>query len=278
MERRIRDLKEALNKPKDIEEILSEQSELALREHRRPTTDVFISAISAGLELGFSVLLIATLLTIFNDVIPHDFLHVIQALAYPLGFIFVILGKSELFTEHTTLAVIPVLNRRASLPSLLRLWLVIFIGNIIGGLAFSYILSVLPVKMNIIETNVLIELAHDYINHNAYIILGSGMLAGWLMGLLSWLVTSSQDTISRIFIISLITSVIGIGKLHHCIVGSIEVYTGFILSPSIELGDYFRALGWATIGNLIGGVVFVAFMKYSHVNTHKALRRRNEQS
>jgi formate/nitrite transporter FocA (FNT family) len=38
------------------------------------------------------------------------------------GFLFVILGRSELFTEHTTLAVLPVLDGRASLRQLGRLW------------------------------------------------------------------------------------------------------------------------------------------------------------
>jgi formate/nitrite transporter FocA (FNT family) len=269
MAKQINDLKEALNEPKRINEILDEQIETALRQHNRSNQDLFLSAISAGLEVGFSVFLMAVIFSLFNEIIHPSVLHVLIAIAYPLGFIFVIIGKSELFTEHTTLAVIPVLNRNATIKSLLVLWVVVYAGNLLGGYFFGYILSVLPERLNTIDNGSFYSLAEKLINHPWQVILGSAILAGWLMGLLSWLVTSSQETISRIIIIVLITSVIGIGGLHHSIVGSIEVFTATITSPEISLKDYFYVQAWATVGNLIGGVVFVAFIKYSHINPSK---------
>jgi formate/nitrite transporter FocA (FNT family) len=53
--------------------------------------------------------------------------------------------------------------------------------------------------------------------------------------------------------------------LHHCIVGSIEVFAGLITSDDITLTDYLRFQFWATIGNAIGGSVFVAVLKFSNV-------------
>jgi formate/nitrite transporter FocA (FNT family) len=126
----------------------------------------------------------------FPDVVHPSVLHVLLAIAYPLGFIFVIIGKSELFTEHTTLAV-------------------------------------------------------------------------RLMGLLSCLVTSAQETISRIVIFALITSVIGIMGLHHSIVGSIEIFTATLTNTEIGWKDYLHLQTWATPGIIIGGVFFVAFIKFS---------------
>jgi formate/nitrite transporter FocA (FNT family) len=81
------------------------------------------------------------------------------ALAYPLGFIFVVIGKSELFTEHTTLAVIPVLNKNAGIRSLLTLWIVVYAGNLLGGFFFSWILSILPAKLDIVENASFLALA-----------------------------------------------------------------------------------------------------------------------
>ena len=269
MDKNTSEIKKALNQPKNINEILDEQIESALHEHNRSNQDLFLSAISAGLEVGFSVFLMAILFSLFNNVIHPSFLHVIIALAYPLGFIFVIIGRSELFTEHTTLAVIPVLNRNASVKSLLILWGIIYSGNLTGGYIFGYILSVLPERLNAINNESIYYFASKLIHHPWYIILGSAILAGWLMGLLSWLVTSSQETISRIIIIVLITSVIGIGGLHHSIVGSIEVFTATITCEGITWSDYINAQVWSTLGNIIGGVVFVAFLKYSHINPRK---------
>jgi formate/nitrite transporter FocA (FNT family) len=98
------------------------------------------------------------------------------------------------------------------------------------------------------------------------------------MGLLSWLITSSQETISRIIIITLITTVIGIGGLHHAIVGSIEVFTALLTSKSVSIEDYLHVQLWATIGNIIGGVVFVAFVKFSHVNPRRKHLGRKKDS
>jgi len=66
MQKRVDDLKEALNKPKQIDEILNEQIETALREHNRSNQDLFLSSISAGLEIGFSVFLMASIYTLLN--------------------------------------------------------------------------------------------------------------------------------------------------------------------------------------------------------------------
>ncbi len=263
------DLKEALNKPKQIDEILDEQIDTAMREHNRSNQDLFLSAISAGLEIGFSVFLMAVIYSLFIGIINDSMLHILLAFAYPLGFIFVIIGKSELFTEHTTLAVIPVLNKSVTIKSLMVLWGIVYAGNLLGGYFFGYILSILPERLNAIDNGAFYGLAKKLTDHPWHIILGSGILAGWLMGLLSWLVTSSQETISRIFIIILITSVIGIGGLHHSIVGSIEVFTASLTSTEIIWKDYLHVQTWATLGNIIGGVVFVAFVKFSHVNPRK---------
>lgn len=269
MPSKTKQIKEALNKPKEINEILEEQIETAMKEHNRSHQDLFLSAISAGLEVGFSVFLMASLYSLFHNVVHPSILHVLLALAYPLGFIFVVIGKSELFTEHTTLAVIPVLNRNATLKSLLVLWGIVYAGNILGGYVFGYILSVLPPHLKVIDTGAYYALVSKLINLPWYVILGSGILAGWLMGLLSWLVTSSQETISRILIITLITTVIGIGSLHHSIVGSIEIFTALLTSADVAWKDYLQVQIFTTLGNIVGGVVFVAFIKFSHVNPRK---------
>ena len=265
MSKRVKDLKDALNKPKQIDEILEEQIAMALHEHRRSNHDLFMSAISAGLEIGFTVFLMAAVYTKFNGIVNPSMLDILLAVSYPLGFIFVVIGRSELFTEHTTIAVLPVLNKEASIKSLLVLWALIYAGNLLGGYFFGAIMAIIPERLGAIEVGSFEALANKLIDHSWYIIAGSGVLAGWLMGLLSWLVTASQETISRIIIIALITTVIGIGGLHHCIVGSIEVFTAALTSKTVGVIEYLHVQTWSTLGNIIGGVVFVAFAKFSHV-------------
>ncbi|MGZ3512873.1 MAG: formate/nitrite transporter family protein [Syntrophales bacterium] len=76
-----------------------------------------------------------------------------MAALYPIGFILVIFGRSELFTEHTTLAVLPVLDGRASLFSLARLWVIVYFADVLGAAIFSILLVLIGSSLGIIENN-----------------------------------------------------------------------------------------------------------------------------
>jgi formate/nitrite transporter FocA (FNT family) len=90
------------------------------------------------------------------------------------------------------------------------------------------------------------------------------------MGLMSWLVAASRDTISQIVLVWLIASVIGLARLHHAVVGSVEVLAGLFAGQGIQAADFGYFLLWTTIGNAVGGGVFVALIKYSYaVRTSK---------
>ena len=82
------------------------------------------------------------------------------------------------------------------------------------------------------------------------------------MGLLSWLLASVRDTISRIVMIFLITSVLAFTGLHHSIIGSIEVFSGMLNSNEISLLDYLSFQSLALLGNAFGGAIFVGLIKY----------------
>ena len=252
------------NYPKSAEEIFHEQVRMGLAEHNRSPGGLFVSAIAAGLEVGFTLFLTGIILTLFIPDVSGPQMHVWLALCYPIGFIFVVIGRSELFTEHTTLAVIPVLNRSTTVSSLLKTWAIIFIGNIIGGYGMAFILTQFGPSSGIISVEAFNYLSEKMVDLPWNLMLGSSIIAGWLMGLLSWLVTSSQETISRILMVILVTFLIGMGGLHHSIVGSIEVFAG-VLTGGTSINDYFHFQWWTTIGNIIGGVVFVSLIKFSTI-------------
>lgn len=249
---------------KSYHEILDQQVKEEVGQLNRPTRGLLISGFSAGLEVGFSLLLMAVMYTLVNGVFAEPIVRILVANMYSIGFIFVILGRSELFTEHTTLAVLPILNGRAPLSSLARLWALIFGSNIVGGALFALMLVHIGPALDIIEPTVFGSIARPLVDHVWWVILMSGMLAGWMMGLLSWLVTASRDTISQILIVWLVTTAIGLSHLHHSIVGTIEVLAAVFANQGVSFADYGYFLVWTTLGNIIGGVVFVALIKYGH--------------
>lgn len=249
--------------PRHPKRIIEAQITLGLKEHNRSPVGLFLSALAAGLEVGFSLLFLAIMYTSFHGHVSHGGMQLILGLSYTIGFVFVIIGRSELFTEHTTLAVLPVLNRKATILSLLIVWGVIYLGNLAGGYLIAGLQTFIGPRMGIIDFDTFGALAHHMTDHSWDVILVSAILAGWLMGLLSWLVTSARETISRILIVMLITTAIGLAGFHHSIVGSIEVFAGLITDPTITFSMYLKTQGLATLGNVIGGVVFVALLKYS---------------
>ncbi|MCC9138759.1 formate/nitrite transporter family protein [Pontibacter silvestris] len=201
---------------------------------------------------------------------PPEALNVLKGLGYTVGFIIVILGRSELFIEHTTLAVFPVLAGDQRLSTMLRLWGIIFVGNIIGYF-LEYIITLLEPHLLSTGTDIFEDIALHLTEYPWYIIFGSGIFAGWLLGILGWLDIASKETISRIVIIALITFIIGIGGFHHSIVGSIEVFAGVIVpGDRVSWSDLGKFQLWSTLGNIIGGVFFVGLVKYSH--TIRALK------
>lgn len=257
-----KELEETTTRPKSLERIVKEQIEESLEEYQRSSKALFLSALTAGLDLGFSLLVIGVLYTMFNDRLSVEVMRVVLAMAYPIGFIFVILGRSALFTEHTTLAILPVLSGRESLREMGRLWVVIYVGNLIGGYIIGAAIAYIGPRLGLVTYSALGEIAKHLIDYAPPLILVSAILAGWLMGLVSWLATSSKETIARITVVVIVTAVIGLGGLHHSIVGSTEVFAGMLASDDITIWDYLVTQFWSTFGNIIGGVFFVSILKY----------------
>ncbi len=245
--------------------VLDSLIESGLHEMNRERSGLLLSGLSAGLDIGFGPLLMAVVLTLsaggFGDLVTE----LLLASVYSIGFMLVILGRSELFTEHTTLAVIPVLDGQASLRQLGRLWGLVYVGNIVGGAAFTLLAVLLMPGLGVVDTVAFETIALKLVTHDLQWLLVAGMFAGWLMGLLAWLIAAAQETISRLVIIWVVTATIGILHLPHSIAGNVEVLFGLLMSPAVTLADYLAFLVLATIGNALGGGVFVALLKYGHV-------------
>ncbi|RAW45218.1 formate/nitrite transporter family protein [Halorubrum sp. 48-1-W] len=237
----------------------------ALHEMNRERSGLLLSGLSAGLDIGFGPLMMAVVLTLspagFGDLTTE----LLLASVYSIGFMFVILGRSELFTEHTTLAVIPVLDGQASLRDLGRLWGLVYVGNLVGGLLFTLLVILLMPELGVVTPAAFETIATKLVSHDLPWLFVGGVFAGWLMGLLAWLITAAQETTSRLILVLIVTGTIGLLHLPHSIAGNVEVLFGLFMSPTITLADYVGFLVLATIGNAFGGAVFVALLKYGHV-------------
>jgi formate/nitrite transporter FocA (FNT family) len=241
-------------------QILQHELKEALDALERPAGRLLVAGLAAGMEVGFSLFLMAAMWTLTHGRLADPIVQLLVANMYSFGFVLVILGRAEFFTEHTTLAVLPLLNGDTNLKSLLRLWILIYVSNLVGAAIFAALTVVTGPRLGVIDPESLGAISQSVVDHPAGVIVLSGLIAGWLMGLLSWLVAAGRDTISQIVLVWMITTAIGLGHLHHAIAGSVEVLAG-VFAGQATLGDFGHFLLWTTVGNLIGGPVFVALVK-----------------
>ncbi|PHR11986.1 MAG: formate transporter [Aequorivita sp.] len=243
-------------------EILKQQIIEGQETYDKSPVSILLSSLTAGLEIGFSYLLICTLFFFLEGKVSEDSIIKSLSLVYPIGFVMIILGQSILFTEQTSLLTLPFLNKKRSFGSLMRLWGLVILGNLIGGYLIAFLLVWIGPQLNIFDLETIEKIAVHVTDYHGSVILVSSILAGWLMGLLSWLVAASKDTLSRILIIYIITAVLAFTGLHHSIVGNVEVFAGLISSPKIVLVEYLSFIALALFGNALGGAFFVALLKY----------------
>lgn len=212
------------------------------------------SGFAAGLAMGLSLLTEALL----RAHLPETFWRpAVAKLGYGVGFLVVILGRQQLFTENTLTVILPLLRlkRAGVLMNVLRLWAVVFAANIIGAFLFSGALARLPIVDPAVR-DAANAIGAEAMSRGFLTVLLRGIFAGWLIAMMVWLLPFAES--GRIWVILIITYVVGLAGFAHVIVGSAEVFAlswQGIESWSTALGRYVLP---SLIGNTIGGVALVA--------------------
>ena len=230
-------------------------------ELERPTASLAWSGLAAGLSMGLSLMGEGLLRASIPDA---PWRGLVTSFGYTLGFLVVVLGRQQLFTENTLTGVVPVLYEKSTrtLTALARLWSVVFVANIIGTLLFAATAALTDV-FSAEARSAFHEIGMHASQASSWTTFLGAIAAGWLIGLMVWLLPAAGP--SRFLVIVSITYFVAVGDLSHVIAGSAEV--GYVaMSGSITWGDYF--LGFllpALVGNTIGGAVLVAAVNHAQV-------------
>lgn len=242
--------------------IFEQEVREAVEELRRPAHGHLMSGLIAGIGVGFSALLVGVIVTLAPEGFPDVVTRFLIANAYVMGFVIVVMGRTDLFTEYTTIALLPVLTGAAAPSALLRFWGLVYVANLVGGGLMALAIAAVGPGLGVIDIDRMGVLAHELVDPAAWLIVLSAVLAGWLMGFLSWLVVAAREGISQIAFIWVVGGIIGFGHLHHAITGTIEVSIA-VLHAQIDPGSLATFLLWTTLGNVLGGVLFALSIRYS---------------
>ncbi len=247
--------------------------ERAVKEGReqlnRRAGSLLLSAVAAGMILGFTALPVGVVVTAMAPLHSALLTRIGAALVYPLGFVICILSGAQLFTEHTATAVYPVLDRKASFGQLLRLWVIVVAGNLIGAAVIASLLAAVEPISAAREGYTIV--GRHLVSPATLPLLFSSILAGWLMAQGAWLVISTASTAAQMLSLYAVTFVIGIGGLHHSVAGAVELMTALWVSEEFTIPAAAGSIAVMLLGNLAGGSTLVAILNYAHIRKTQTL-------
>lgn len=246
------------HRPAVVYEIIRVQGEIELR---RPLSALWWSGVAAGISIGFSFLTEAALAA---HLPASEWSPIIAKLGYAVGFLIVILGHQQLFTENVLTAVLPVMARKQMhwLFKMLRLWGIVLAANIAGCIIFALALAYLPVVPSNV-TPALAEIVTKVMSNSPWEMFAKGIGAGWLIAALVWILSSTERV--EFIVISLLTYLIALFGFTHIVAGSVEAIYGVatgIIGPETAVFRFFLP---TLAGNVFGGTVLFSVLSYAQV-------------
>lgn len=233
-----------------LERVLYDADEEISRGNR----ELLFSALAAGIAITITLLLYSTVSSNVES-------YILGSILYPLGFIYIIIGNYQLYTENTLPPVALTIEKISSVPSLLKMWIIILFGNLLGSLLGSLALF----YGNVLSDEAgkyIIKVAQSGVELSFASLFFKGMFAGIIVAGVVWMDFSVKDSISRVILVYLAFLSIPLGNLYHVVVSTTEMFY-LILATDVAV--------WSTIisfplpvllGNTIGGVLFVTLVNY----------------
>lgn len=243
---------------KDLHRTVREEGE---EELRRPARSLFWSGLAAGIAITVSLLAEAALHAALP---PMPWRELVVSLGYPVGFLVVILGRMQLFTESTITAMLPLVTRpsRWALARTLRLWGIVLIANLCGTAIAAFAIAsgalgnpaLHDAAIAISQTLTELSPGRTFVN---------AVPAGFMIAILAWALPNARE--QSVTVIGIFTYVLAVGSFSHSIVGSAEA---FLLWFTGHTGAW-QTLGGlivpAVLGNLLGGAGIFALLAHAQV-------------
>jgi formate/nitrite transporter FocA (FNT family) len=233
----------------------------------RGNLDILVTSFIGGAEVSLGGLAAMTVLGSAQQAVPGLGLYpalALAGLAFPIGFLFVIVGRSELFTENFLIPVVSVFQGERKPGSLVALWLLSWVGNVVGCGGTALLLSVPdaigePIKAGFAaytEYKLSVPLLGVFV---------SAVLAGGVMTALTWLLLAIEHPVGRIIAIFAAGYVLFASNLSHSIVSTSVLLAGFV-GAHHSLADVAIWVLVATAGNLVGGLGLVTLFRLTQAH------------
>ena len=212
----------------------------------------------AGVTIVFGIIALGIVHGLVAESAGDGFAKLAGALAFGIGLIFTVIGRADLFTENFLDPVAAVLVDRpgATWAGVGRMWLVILVFNLLGGVALTLLVSVenaLPAG----APEALITVASEISARGALPSFTNAVAAGALLTLMTYLLAATDSATGRIALAYLVGVFLAIGPFNHVVVTGLHLFIGWVLGADVGIGEMLSAFVVSTAGNLVGGLVLI---------------------
>lgn len=243
---------------KEVHRAVREEGE---EEVNRPAASLLWSGLAAGFAINASLLAEAALESHIGE---SSWRTLIVSLGYPLGFVIVILGRMQFFTESTITAMLPLVTRPSwwTLKRTLRLWLLVILANLAGTALTTLALTQLPMIDASLRDG-MVSVSEVILRHDAVATFWTAIPAGFMIASIAWMLPNARE--QSFLVIFAITYAVGVTGLSHSVVGSAEAFTLMWTGRVDVAGALFTLIAPAVIGNLVGGAGLFAVLAHGQV-------------
>lgn len=192
-------------------------------------------------------------------------------LAFAIGFVALMLAKSELFTENFLVPVAAAVARKTGPLPVLRLWAATAVANLIGAwIMMGIVLIALP-QLGHAAVEVGVHFYKVGIGLRSFF---SAVLGGVLITLMTWMERGTESILGKIVAAVMTAFLLATGGLFHAIVLSVDMFAALHAGAPFGYLDWFKLFLWASLPNILGGIGFVTVLRLAQVGWRRIERER----
>ncbi|MCU7727106.1 formate/nitrite transporter family protein [Actinoplanes sp. KI2] len=230
----------------------------------RPWSSLTVTGLVGGIDIGTGVLAYLIVHRATGST-------VLAGLAFSIGFVALVLARSELFTENFLVPVAAVAARHGSLGGLARLWAVTLLGNLAGGWVVAWLIMRAFPELHPTAVRAGANYADLGVNLRSFCL---AVLAGMVITLMTRMQHATESLGVRLVPALLFGALLAGGQLFHCVLDSILMFAALIAGAPFGYLDWLGALAFSVVGNVVGGVGLVACLRLVRVPHRIAEERR----
>ena len=221
-----------------------------------PAGFLVLSAL-AGIYVGFGIILIFSIGGPIHAG-GGPFLKLVMGASFGIALSLVIFAGSELFTGSNMILVIGKLQKKISTGLLLKSWFLCYLGNLIGSILLAW-LMIQGGSLAESSQFLLLKVTSSKMNLGAWELFVRGILCNWLVCLAVWLAVKIKSEAAKLIMIFWCLFAFISSGFEHCVANMTLLSMGLLLphGAEISLAGFGYNLTWVTLGNIVGGALFV---------------------